>query len=166
MTKVVNGVNFKIWDTAGQEKYRALSSMYFRGAAAAILVYDVTNFQSFLGMQTWVDELREKHTSSLLSDEPPIVLAVCANKIDLVESKERQVDAVIAEDYARDIGACYFETSAKKDTNVRELFLEIADRLPKSNDSNNDLVERQQEKTIDFNQAFAEQSIASSCCYT
>ena len=120
-------------------------------------------------MQTWVDELKEKHTSGASgnSDETPIVLAVCANKIDLVGSKGRQVDAIIAEDYARDIGACYFETSAKEDTNVRALFLDIADRLPKSSDSIiNELEERQQQNRIDFNQAFAERSRTSSCCYT
>lgn len=69
-------VRFKIWDTAGQEKFRGLAPMYFRGSEAAILVYDTTSTKSFDELKFWTSELR-KQTSGT------IVLAVAANKADL-----------------------------------------------------------------------------------
>ena len=63
----------QIWDTAGQEKYHSLAPMYYRGAAAAILVYDMTKKSSFEKLQKWVDELKERGPDG-------IVLCVAANK--------------------------------------------------------------------------------------
>ena len=53
-------VKFEIWDTAGQERYRSLAPMYYRGAAAAIIVYDITNPDSFAGAKSWVKELQRR----------------------------------------------------------------------------------------------------------
>jgi len=53
-------VKFEIWDTAGQERYRSLAPMYYRGAAAAIVVYDITNPDSFAGAKSWVKELQRR----------------------------------------------------------------------------------------------------------
>ena len=50
-------IRFEIWDTAGQERYRSLAPMYYRGAVAAIIVYDITNLDSFEGAKTWVEEI-------------------------------------------------------------------------------------------------------------
>ena len=94
LSKIVNDVHFKVWDTAGQEKYRSLSSMYFRGAAAAILVFDVTNVKSFEGLQSWVDDLMSRDVgsggsqmSSHGNQNGEIVLTICANKCDLFHLK-------------------------------------------------------------------------------
>ncbi|CAM6129137.1 unnamed protein product [Calypogeia fissa] len=55
-------VKFEIWDTAGQERYHSLAPMYYRGPAAAIVVYDMTNPDSFLHAKKWVDELQRQGT--------------------------------------------------------------------------------------------------------
>ena len=114
-------VGFKIWDTAGQEKYRSLAPMYYRGSQAAILVYDITKPGSLAALQDWADELRRNGPTDL-------VLAVCGNKSDLRE--DRLVDRRAGEDYARMLGAMYAETSAKDGDDVERLFMEVARKVP------------------------------------
>mmetsp|Transcript_121857 Transcript_121857/g.171458 ORF Transcript_121857/g.171458 Transcript_121857/m.171458 type:complete len:201 (+) Transcript_121857:201-803(+) len=119
VTKDNTVARFKIWDTAGQEKFRGLTPMYFRGAEAAVLVYDVTQRSSFDELDFWVKELR-KQTSG------DVVLTIAANKCDLAP------DATFdeAESFAASLGATLFQTSAKSDKNVTECFAHIAERLP------------------------------------
>merc|ERR1712205_48184 len=69
-------VKFEIWDTAGQERYRSLAPMYYRGAAAAIVVFDITNKESFNGAKSWVKELQRR-------GDPNVVIALAGNKADL-----------------------------------------------------------------------------------
>ncbi|CEM00744.1 unnamed protein product [Vitrella brassicaformis CCMP3155] len=115
-------VKFEIWDTAGQERYRSLAPMYYRGAAAAVVVYDITNKESFDGAKSWINELK----AVLPSD---VVIALTGNKIDLEAS--RCVSTELAEGYAEDNALLFKETSAKTGEGVRELFDEIARKLPK-----------------------------------
>eukprot|EP00922_Rhytidocystis_sp_ex-Travisia-forbesii_P070089 GHVS01104769.1.p1 GENE.GHVS01104769.1~~GHVS01104769.1.p1 ORF type:complete len:232 (+),score=26.22 GHVS01104769.1:52-696(+) len=116
-------VKFEIWDTAGQERYRSLAPMYYRGAAAAVIVYDITCKESFDGAKSWVNELQAVHS-------PDIVIALAGNKDDLESG--RAVDYELASQYAADNQIMYMETSAKSGHNVNELFQEIARRLPKN----------------------------------
>lgn len=95
-------IAFKIWDTAGQERYACLAPMYYRGAGAAILVYDICKISSFKTLQRWMEELR-------CNGPPNIALIVCGNKSDLAASY-RQVDAAMARAYSDSIGATFFET--------------------------------------------------------
>lgn len=69
-------VKFEIWDTAGQERYRSLAPMYYRGAAAAIVVYDITDPDSFAGAKSWVKELQRR-------GDPNVIIALAGNKADL-----------------------------------------------------------------------------------
>lgn len=115
-------VKFEIWDTAGQERYRSLAPMYYRGAAAAIVVFSVTDKESFVGAKTWVKELMRR-------GDPNVVIVLAGNKADLVH--KRDVAREEAEEYATENDLFYIETSARDSTNVRELFTEIANRLPK-----------------------------------
>ncbi|KAF3424173.1 hypothetical protein E2986_07147 [Frieseomelitta varia] len=62
-------VKFEIWDTAGQERYHSLAPMYYRGAQAAIVVYDITNQDTFVRAQTWVKELQRQATKKLPKNE-------------------------------------------------------------------------------------------------
>jgi len=116
-------VKFEIWDTAGQERYRSLAPMYYRGAAAAIVVYDISNPDSFAGAKSWVKELQRR-------GDPNVVIALAGNKADL-ESR-RKVEFEEANAYAEENGILHLETSAKNASNVKALFVEIAKTLPKN----------------------------------
>lgn len=116
-------VKFEIWDTAGQERYHSLAPMYYRGAAAAIVVYDITNQETFVRAQSWVKELQRQGSTN-------IVIALAGNKLDLDASRKVTVEE--AQHYADENGIFFIETSAKTAQNVSELFLEIAKKLPKT----------------------------------
>ena len=110
-------VNFKIWDTAGQEKYHSLAPMYYRGAAAAIVVYDITRRKSFDCLKNWINEL------SQLGPED-IIIAVAGNKSDLKD--EREIETSEAMSYCNESGYYFKETSAKSDLNIFSMFTEVA----------------------------------------
>jgi len=118
----VDGVRVKlaIWDTAGQERFHALGPIYYRDANGAILVYDITDRDSFDRVQNWVKELRK-----MLGEN--IVLVIVGNKQDL--ERQRKVTKEEAEAYASSVGAEHFFTSAKMSRGVKELFLELTKKL-------------------------------------
>jgi len=116
-------VKFEIWDTAGQERYHSLAPMYYRGAQAAIVVFDITSSESFEKAKSWVSELQRQGS-------PNIVIALAGNKCDL--ANKRAVQASTAQTYADDNGCLFMETSAKTNANVTELFVAIAKKLPKT----------------------------------
>ena len=117
--------------SAGQERYKSLAPMYYRGAAAAIVVYDITSADSFQRAKNWVKELQRQGTTN-------IVIALAGNKVDLED--KRQVESAEAKSYAEDNGLLFMETSAKAATNVNELFVAIARKLPsKETDNNNNV---------------------------
>uniref|UniRef100_A0A3B3S7C4 Ras-related protein Rab-24 n=1 Tax=Paramormyrops kingsleyae TaxID=1676925 RepID=A0A3B3S7C4_9TELE len=114
-------VTLGIWDTAGSERYEAMSRIYYRGARAAIVCYDLTDSSSFLRAKFWVKELQ--------NCEEQCVIYLCGTKNDLVECDRsaRQVDYHDVQDFADEIKAQHFETSSKTGHNVEELFRKIAD---------------------------------------
>ncbi|PON94550.1 Small GTP-binding domain containing protein [Trema orientale] len=165
-------IKFDIWDTAGQERYHSLAPMYYRGAAAAVVVYDITSMalglgdpiiwqlsqmgigrhirvglketfflvpklikvvtglvsleqieDSFVRAKKWILELQRQ-------GNPNLIMFLAANKADLEE--KRKVGAEDGEQYAKENGLFFLETSAKTAQNVNELFYEIAKRLVKS----------------------------------
>jgi small GTP-binding protein len=111
-------IQFGIWDTAGSERYKALAPMYYRGAEAAIVVYDITSVDSFEGAKLWIRELK-------LYGQPNVVVALAANKCDL--ESNRKVSAVDGRAYAREHDLAYFETSAKTSLNVKSMFVGLGE---------------------------------------
>jgi Ras-related protein Rab-5B/Ras-related protein Rab-5C len=122
LTQTVNlddtTVKFEIWDTAGQERYHSLAPMYYRGAQAAIVVYDITNQDTFVRAKNWVKELQRQAS-------PNIVIALSGNKADL--ASKRMVEYDEAQIYAEENSLLFMETSAKTAMNVNEIFLAIGE---------------------------------------
>ncbi|XP_042515967.1 ras-related protein Rab-21-like isoform X2 [Macadamia integrifolia] len=118
---VIEGVpiTLAIWDTAGQERFHALGPIYYRDADA-LLVYDITDDETFIRVKNWVKELQQMAPKN-------IIMAIAANKSDLVRSKKFELQE--AESYAASIGAKIFVTSAKLGSGIDEVFLDIATRV-------------------------------------
>jgi len=117
-------INLSVWDTAGQERFHALGPIYYRDANGALLVYDITDNDSFVRVQNWVKELRK-----MLGQD--IVLAIAGNKSDLERNRVVPVDK--AESYAISVGAKHYHTSAKLNKGVNEMFLELTKRMLDAN---------------------------------
>ena len=120
-------VRLDIWDTAGQERYRSLAPMYYRGAAIAIIVYDVGSYDSFIGATRWVHDL--KRASRIGRIDEQLVMALVANKSDL-PSDQRGVTTEEGFQFATLEGIHFYETSALNGTNVTEMFEGITRDLP------------------------------------
>ena len=111
-------LQFEIWDTAGQEKYRSLTTMFYKDANAAVMVYDVTRKESFEELKNyWSGQIRD-------SSPENIILAIAGNKSDLIEHEV--VDEGEARDFAKELGAIFVSTSAKNSEGINNLFEEIA----------------------------------------
>ncbi|CAM2117980.1 unnamed protein product [Caretta caretta] len=114
-------VTLGIWDTAGSERYEAMSRIYYRGARAAIVCYDLTDSSSFQRAKFWVTELQ--------NFEENCRIYLCGTKSDLLEEdrKKRGIDFHDVQDYADEIKAELFETSSKTGQSVDELFQKVAE---------------------------------------
>ena len=111
-------LKFEIWDTAGQERYRSLTKMFYKDANAAVLVYDITRKDSFEELQNyWSQQIKE-------SSPPNIILAVAANKSDLIN--QEAVEEEKAREFANQLGAIFVSTTATTVESINELFIEIA----------------------------------------
>ncbi len=109
-------VGILVYDTGGQERFRNLVERYFMGAIGALLVYDVTNRESFENLPTWSRQV-DRFASNALK-------IVCGNKTDLI--KERVVSNDEGSGMGLQLGATFLETSAKDGSNVEESFINIA----------------------------------------
>ena len=103
-----------IWDTIGQEKFRSLTNIFVKESKIVILVYDITNKNSFQNLSFW-----KKIVDDLLSERP--ILGIVGNKMDLYENEE--VKDFELEEYAKKIGAKYLLTSAKTDSESIGIFI-------------------------------------------
>ena len=117
-------IKLHIWDTAGQEHYRSIIESYYKGIAAAIIVFDLTNYQSFKNVEYWLNQL-SMHTNTNIC--PPILLI--GNKNDLGD--KRQVLTLEAQTFADENNLIYFETSVTKLTNINEAIQSLVSAITK-----------------------------------
>ena len=118
-------LKLEIWDTAGQERYRSVTRMFYKDADVAILVYDITNKNSYEELKNyWVMQVQE-------SSQKDIMLVIVANKSDLLENE--QVEEEEARNYAKSINALYFLASAKQSESINGLFMAIAKKYTGAN---------------------------------
>ena len=118
-------VKLQIWDTAGQDRFRTISSTYYRGAHGAIVVYDVTSSQSFYNVEHWINDMNayNQNVYKILvgnKDDDPNGTSVSK----IIETKEAQT-------LAKQLNVNSFETSAKENINVKEVFEDMAHELLK-----------------------------------
>jgi small GTP-binding protein len=113
-------VKLQIWDTAGQERFRSVTRSYYRGAAGALLVYDISSRDSFNNLANWLTDAR-----TLAS--PAIVIVLVGNKKDLED--EREVTFMEASRFAQENGIMFLETSAKTGESIEEAFLKCSKNI-------------------------------------
>jgi Ras-related protein Rab-2A len=113
-------IKLQIWDTAGQESFRSITRSYYRGAAGALLVYDITRRETFNHLTRWLEEARQNANGSM-------VIMLVGNKGDL--DHRRQVSKEEGEKFAQENGLIFVETSAKTAANVEEAFIQTATKI-------------------------------------
>ncbi|XP_026039654.1 ras-related protein Rab-25b [Astatotilapia calliptera] len=154
-TVLLNNFTIKaqIWDTAGLERYRAITSAYYRGAVGALLVYDITKHLTYESVERWLKELYE-HA------DPHIVVMLVGNKTDL--ESERSVPNEEAKDFAEKKGLFFLETSALDSTNVEAAFTTVLAEIHKKVSSKE--VVRGPMSAVTLNSPKAEDTEKKSCC--
>ena len=122
--KLKNGKDIKLqmWDTAGQDRYRAITKNYYKGSHGILLLYDITNIQTFESVKQWVTQIREEATQN-------VIVYLVGNKSDMEE--EREVQKEKGEQLAEELGFPFTESSAKNGINVNETFEDLAERIDK-----------------------------------
>ncbi|CAG7854070.1 GTP-binding protein ypt1 [Serendipita indica DSM 11827] len=113
-------VKLQIWDTAGQERFRTITSSYYRGAHGIIVVYDVTDTDTFTNVKQWLQEI-DRYASEGVNK------LLVGNKSDLTSKKV--VEYTVAKEFADQLGIPFLETSAKNATNVEQAFLTMAKQI-------------------------------------
>ena len=132
-------VRLQIWDTAGQERFRNVTKSYFQSSQGLVLVYDITDRESFEKLNFWVDNIKNN-----APENAKFILV--GNKCDL--ANERKVSYEEGENYAKNLNIKFFEASARDGTNVNELFFYLANeiyqdnKLKGNNNSNNGVILR------------------------
>ena len=114
-------IKLQIWDTAGQDRFRAITKNYYKGANGIILIYDVTNLQTFENVKNWITQIREEANKN-------VVIFLAGNKADLPE-ESRAVQKEDGQKMAEEYNIPFQETSAKEGINVNETFQELVEKI-------------------------------------
>jgi len=145
----------QIWDTAGQERFKTITKAYYKGAHGIILVYDITDEQSFKDLETWLGEV-EKHASST------VVRLLVGNKCDL--DSERKVSYDKGKTLAEQLGVKFIETSAKNAVNVEETFFTLAQQIKANVVNDTPTPDQGSKRYLDRPEEGKEGQKKSSCC--
>jgi len=134
-------IKLEVWDTVGQEKYKAMAQIFFKNSNAVILVYDITNKESFEQLKNyWIDKINEYNSNDL-------TLAVAANKSDLY--MKEQVKEEEGREFAQKIGAIFRLTSAKNGEGIKEMFNVIGKKYLDSILNKNKIINNQCDNDFD-----------------
>ena len=114
-------VKLQIWDTAGQDRFRAITKNYYKGANGIILIYDVTSLQTYENVKNWITQIREEAN-------PNVIIYLAGNKIDIPE-ESRAVKTSDGQKIADEYQLPFKETSAKDGMNVNEIFQELVEKI-------------------------------------
>ncbi|XP_069049836.1 ras-related protein Rab-41 isoform X2 [Lepisosteus oculatus] len=146
-------IRLQLWDTAGQERFRSLIPSYIRDSAAAVVVYDIANLNSFQQTSKWIDDVRTERGSD-------VIIMLVGNKTDLAD-KSRQITTEEGEQRAKELNVMFIETSAKTGYNVKQLFRRVAAALPGMDST----PEKSKEDMIDIKlEKPPEQPVTESSC--
>ena len=155
----VIGAELTVWDTCGQEKYKALTRQYFKDAHGVILLYDVTNEDSFKGLTSWLAEIRNNSNKD-------VSIVLVGNKIDL---NDRKITKEVASEFAIKNGLFYFETSSKDGLNIDVPFENLAKDIVKkikenADNETNETVEQKLERIKERNIIERKREKEVICC--
>jgi len=153
------GAELTVWDTCGQEKYRSITRQYFKDAHGIVLVYDVHNDNSFNGLSSWLDEIKNNCNKD-------VSIVLVGNKIDL---DDRKISKEQGNDFASKNGMMYVETSSKEGININSPFeklaIEIIKKIKENQDNgSNETVEQQLKKLNERREIERQREKEVKCC--
>ena len=155
MDKTVDYNNFKIklqiWDTSGEEKYRSITKSYYKNAEGLLVIFDITNEESFNHVKNWINEAKDNNSD--------IKIILVGNKLDF--ENERKVAKDRAIKFAENNSLQYFETSAKSGKNIHKSFKAMIDLILDGKSEQDILNEfKKPQKTVSVN----DDKKKKSCC--
>ena len=153
------GAELTVWDTCGQEKYRSITRQYFKDVHGIVLVYDVHNDNSFNGLSSWLDEIKNNCNKD-------VSIVLVGNKIDL---DDRKILKEQGNDFASKNGMMYVETSSKEGININSPFeklaIEIIKKIKEKQDNgSNETVEEQLKKLNERREIERQREKEVKCC--
>ena len=154
----INNLNVlvKLWDTAGQERFKSLSPNYFRNAEGVVIVFDVTNLETFENLKYWISSIK----SNLGEKNIIIPIIIIGNKIDMNDM--RDINKEEADKFAKENDYKYFEASAKTGEGVDEAFREIVNQILDNSDKLEEI--KEERKSIKIQEEPNNNQKKKNCC--
>ena len=154
-------IKLQIWDTAGEERYRSITSAYYKGSKGCFIVYDITNPQSFEDIQKWYEEIKR-------SGDKGVSIILVGNKCDL--ENERKISTEAGKNKAKEMNCPFYETSALNNIMIEEVFKSICEDIfnkvkteKKDEDDDDDYeIVKDENKIVNINTADSKQK--KKCC--
>lgn len=143
-------IKLNIWDTAGQERFKTITAAYYKGSHGVIIVYDITDPESFRNVPNWIAEAK-KHAG------PGVTRILVGNKCDLKD--DRKVDFQTGKNFADSEGMLFFECSAKAKINISEIFEALSKQMYENLPDNEKKV-----RGDEMNLTAQRKSVNSGCC--
>ena len=154
----INNLNVlvKLWDTAGQERFKSLTPNYFRNAEGVVIVFDVTNLETFENLKYWISSIK----SNLGEKNIIIPIIIIGNKIDMNDM--RDINKEEADKFAKENDYKYFEASAKTGEGVDEAFREIVNQILDNSDKLEEI--KEERKSIKIQEEPNNNQKKKNCC--